>query len=136
VKIAPARYDAFATPQLTEMAEGFPENENLVSMHRKIAFLLLIFTLFNSAILAASALIDICCDLTDRGIPAYQLVDGSNQDSKPHIPHCCHASVHFSALTQANGGNIESPRQTDWPLTFVTHKAFLADAPPVPPPNV
>lgn len=121
---------------LGSLPGGLPENETWLSMHRTVSLLLLIFTLFNSTVLAASAWIDICCDLTERSTSAYQLVDETGTDSKSHIPHCCHANAHFSALTQANGGNIELPRLTDWALAAVTRKAFLSHAPPVPPPNI
>jgi hypothetical protein len=117
-------------------AEMVSESQLLIPMRRTITCLLLLFTLFNSSVLAANALIDVCCDLTDRGTSAYTLADNSTSDAhKAHLAHCCHVSAHYSALAQASS-LIENLSTATWPRDIATRKTFLTHAPPVPPPNV
>lgn len=106
-------------------------------MRRTVTSMLLLLMLLNSSVFAANALIDICCDLTDRGTSAYTLADDSDSENhKAHIAHCCHASVHFSALGLSGDDSLKPSLQTTWPVMTAGHKAFLTHAPPVPPPNV
>ena len=106
-------------------------------MRRTIICLFLLFTLFGNSVLAGNALADVCC-LAGDDPSTYDFVDGSDTNTDPcesGAAHCCHASVHFTALAMPGSGTSASPPHSIWPLAAVRQIAFLPHTPPVPPPN-
>lgn len=104
-------------------------------MRRTLICLFLLFTLFGNSALAGNALVDICC-LAGDAPSTYNLVDRSDTDPcDAGIAHCCHASVHFSALALPGSDAADSPQTSVWPVAAVRQIAFLPHTPPVPPPN-
>ena len=101
--------------------------------------LVLLAMLFHFSVTAGGALVDACCtpeivaesghgDCADDG-------NGNGGEAEDvHIPHCCHAMAHYSALWHDQAQAMPSPARFDRPALLAL-RHLLDHAPPVPPPN-
>lgn len=105
-------------------------------MHPVVLRLVFVFMLFNFSVTAASALVDACCSpdvVVESGHAG--CADAGEEDEDIHIPHCCHAMAHYSALGHNEATAVPLPSRFGRPA-LLPLRHLLDHAPPVPPPNV
>ena len=104
-------------------------------MHPIVLRIVLLFMLFNFSVTAAGALVDACCtpDAVAESGHA-DCADEGEETGDVHIPHCCHALAHYSALANEQAHAVPLPAEYDRPV-LLPLRHLLEHAPPVPPPN-
>jgi hypothetical protein len=98
--------------------------------------LVLAIVLFSFSVTVLSASVDMCCgpDAVAEGSHGV-CADEGDQDGDFHIPHCCHAAAHYSALAHDHAPAIPVPARFDRAV-LLPLRHLLERAPPVPPPDV
>jgi len=105
-------------------------------MHPALLRLVLAIMLLSFSVTVASARVDACCDPAAVAEAAHGACDDEGGDGTGiHIPHCCHAIGHYSALVYDQTNAMPLPARFDRPV-FLPLRHLLDHAPPVPPPDV
>jgi len=105
-------------------------------MHSALLRLVVAIMLLSFSVTVAGALVDACCTPDAVAESGHgDCADEGDDTGDVHIPHCCHALAHYSALWHDEAPAVPLPARFDRPA-LLPLRHLLDHAPPVPPPNV
>src|SRR6056297_1857995 len=104
-------------------------------MHPALLRLIVAIALLSFSVTVAGAVVDACCapDVLAESAHA-DCADEGDDAGDIHIPHCCYAVAHYSALWHDQAPAVPLPARFDRPV-LLPLRPLLDHAPPVPPPN-
>jgi len=104
-------------------------------MHPALLRLVVAIMLLSFSVTVAGAVLDACCAPGVVADSAHaDCADEGDDAGDIHIPHCCHAVAHYSALWHDQAPAVPLPARFDRPV-LLPLRPLLDHAPPVPPPN-